>query len=245
MFIFVKTFNGNISKDSEKIISDLSKVAYDYQCTFFENCEELYRQVKARLYSYLADKASSHPKLEKGVGLAYRTNERIMGKSKRQIVIYQKTSILLLGPRNGCNYEYYFYRELIDWCKNMDTDIEFLHVFNYKDTTNEMKKNSNKYNLEQAKETLTNLYEIYEKNNRGNKINIRYSKIRDSIPYVIADTNFVFVVPIEDERYTIELPSHIMKMTEIEKIKDELYLKTIPIRKEDILELYREVMQHD
>lgn len=241
LFVFIKKYNGIISKDSKKILEKLSKAAYDYQCTTFQNCEQLYEQVHARLSKYILEKRSISPKLQKGVGLAYRANKRIMSKSKNQIIIYQKTSILLLGPRNGRKYEGCFYRELIDWLKTMREDVEFLHVFNLADTIYEMKNNSNSYNLRQAKDTISDLYGIYETEGKIDKLNIRFSKIQNSVSYVIADTNLVFVIPIEDERYTIELPSHIMKMAEIEKIKDELYLQTVAINKNDINKMYEEV----
>lgn len=236
---FMKETDGKISDDTEKFMKNLSMVSYDYECAKFRNCEDLYLKVINRLKSYIKDKSSRSPLLQKGVGLAYRANKRLMKKAKSQIIIYQKTSILLLGPRNN-NNEQEFYRELMDWLKiERSDDVQFIHVFSWKDTVNEIKNNADDYNLDIAKKNVMDLYEKYEKKNRLPQFDIRYSNIPNSISYVITDTNLVFVIPIEDERYTIELPSNIMKVAEIDKIKDELYQKAPCMKKSDYIKLYK------
>lgn len=238
MFIFIKQYNGTISKKTTQIINNLSDVDYNYRCTLFKNCEDLYLHVHNRLSSYIKEKNTLSPILQKGVGLAYQTNQWIMGKAKKQIIIYQKTSILLLGPRNGYSYEGQFYREIFDWLKKMKENIEFIHVFNLNETLKEMKEKQGEYDLDLAKNNLIKLYDIYKLNGKINCLNIKYSNIQNSVGYVIADTNLVFVVPIENERYTIVLPSHIMKAVEIEKIKEELYSKTTLLKESEISRLY-------
>lgn len=238
IFIFIKQHNGAISKNSTEIINKLSDVDYNYHCTIFNNCEDLYLHVHNRLSSYIREKNTLSPILQKGVGLAYTTNQCVMGKAKKQIIIYQKTSILLLGPRKGYSYEGQFYRELLDWLKKVKDDIEFIHVFNLDETIKEIKEKSYEYDLDLAKNNLLKLYNIYKANGKINYLNIKYSKIQNSVGYVIADTNLVFVVPIENERYTIVLPSHIMKASEIEKIKEELYSKTTSLKETEISKIY-------
>lgn len=238
IFIFIKQHYGTISQNSTHIINKLSDVDYNYNCTVFENCEDLYLHVHNRLSSYIKEKNTLNPILQKGVGLAYTTNQYVMGKAKKQIIVYQKTSILLLGPRKGYCYEVQFYRELIDWLKKAKENIEFIHVFNLEETLKEIKEKSYEYDLDLAKSNLTKLYEIYQINEKTNCLNIKYSKVQNSVGYIIADTNLVFVVPIENERYTIVLPSHIMKATEIEKIKEELYSKTTLLKESELSKIY-------
>ena len=89
ILVFIKKQDGKISKRSKNIIAKLSRASYDYECTSFSNCEELYNQVYERLKLYILNKEARRPVLEKGVSLAYRANTELMRKSKHQIVIYQ------------------------------------------------------------------------------------------------------------------------------------------------------------
>ena len=159
ILVFIKKHDGKISDTSKNIITKLSQASYDYECTCFSNCEELYNQVYERLKMYITDKEAKRPVLQKGVPLAYRANTELMKKSKHQIVIYQATSILLLGPRNGCNYEVQFYKELTQWLtKKQNATIQFIHVFNWEETLKEKKQHAREYSLRTAKENLLNLY---------------------------------------------------------------------------------------
>lgn len=240
IFIFIKSYNDKINDKTKKIIKELSKVDYNFNCSKFENCENLYDGIIHKLEEYIKNKNAviNKPKLEKGVGLAYRANELLMKKAKRQIIIYQSTSILLLGPRKGVGYEFSFYRQLLDWFTYADKDVEFLHVFNWEETQREIKDHAEFYELDIARNNITELYQRF-KDEEKTIFSIRYSGAQNSTPYVITDTNIVFVVTIEEERYTIELPTYIMSIEEINKIKDELYLKTISIEIDKIKEIYK------
>lgn len=239
ILIFIKKYNGIISKRSQKIIKQLSEVSYNYDCTTFTTCEDLYKHVRARLKTYIQNKREICPRLQKGVSFAYRTNTELMEKSKRQIVIYQRTSILLLGPRKGVNYETAFYKKLTEWLtKNKNDNIHFIHVFNWEETLLQRKINSDNYNLKTAKNNIIEIYNQYQSNNIIDHLNIRYSQISNIVPYVITDTNLIFIIPIEDERFSIELPSHLMKEQEICKILDEITQKTTIIDLNKIMEFY-------
>lgn len=238
ILIFIKKQNESISEKSKKIIKQLSEVSYNYECTSFSTCEELYNQVELRLKAYIMDKEAKRPILQKGVPLAYRANTELMHKSKKQIVIYQATSILLLGPRLGCDYETEFYKELTQWLmKKQNENITFVHVFNWEETIREKREHANDYSLETAKNNLIDLYKQYQFN-RTDCLNIRFSHICNSVPYVITDTNLVFVFPVENERFSIELPAHIMKEQEISTILDEITRKTTLLQFEKIEEFY-------
>lgn len=238
ILVFIKKQDGKISEKSKKIITQLSEVSYDYECTGFSTCEDLYDQVCNRLKSYIMDKESKRPILQKGVSLAYRANTELMKRAKRQIVIYQTTSILLLGPRRGCIYETEFYKELTEWLINKNGDnIKFVHVFNWDETMKERKEHANDYSLTEAKNNMRDLYKHYQFND-SDSLNIRYSNICNTVPYVITDTNLVFIIPIENERFSIELPAHIMKEQEICTILDEITRKTTIIDTNKIMEFY-------
>lgn len=239
ILVFIKTKNNVISEESQKIIKKYSEVSYNYECTTFSTCEILYKQVEARLKSYILDKRMKHPILQKGVPLAYRANTELMKKSKRQIIIYQRTSILLLGPRRGCIYESEFYRTLTEWLmKKQNENIKFVHVFNWEETMQEKNEHADEYSLSEAKNNLSKLYKQYQSTNED-CLNIRYSHVYNSVPYVITDTNLVFIIPIENERFSMELPAHIMKESEICTILDEITRKTTIITPDRIEEFYK------
>ncbi len=238
ILIFIKKQDEVISEKSKKIITQLSEVSYNYECTTFSTCEDLYSQVYNRLKSYILDKEAKRPILQKGVSLAYRANTELMKKSKRQIVIYQTSSILLLGPRRGCEYETEFYKELTEWLmKKRNEHIQFVHVFNWEETLRERNEHENEYSLKTAKANLLDLYKQYQFN-EADCLNIRYSQVFNSIPYVITDTNLVFIIPIENERFSMELPAHIMKEQEICTILDEITRKTTIIDINKIVDFY-------
>lgn len=125
ILVFIKGCDGKIPRKTTKILENLSKYTYDYCCTIFNDCEDLYVQVYRRLSNYIREKASKYPRLEKDVSLAYNANRRLLSKSRRQIIIYQKTSILVLGPRKAVKYENEFYKELMDWLtKSKEKDVK-------------------------------------------------------------------------------------------------------------------------
>lgn len=237
-FIFIKEKNGVIPKKTEKIISKLSRISYNYKCTTFSTCEQLYDQVCERLKSYILEKEAKRPSLQTGVSLAYRSNTELMKKATRQIVIYQKTSILLLGPRRGCQYETNFYKQLTEWLiSNKNSNIEFVYVFDWDETVLEKETHAQDYSLDTARENFWNLYNQYQ-DTKEDSLNIRFSKVHNSVSYVIADTNLVFVIPIENERFSIKLPAPIMKEQEIHTLLDEITRKTTIIDTNKISEFY-------
>jgi len=236
IFIFIKEQDGKISDESREIITQLSKGSYDYDCIKFSNCEHLYMQVSKRLKKYILDKEKKRPTLQKGVSLAYRANTELMKKCKRLIAIYQSTSILMLGPRKGCMYEIEFYKELTEWLmKNRNENIEFLHIFNWRETLNEKINNADRYSLKEARKNILDLQQ-YMSNNE--KMNIRFSESCNSVSYVITDTNLVFIIPVEGERFSIELPAYMMKEQEINTILDEITRKTSIISLDKIKKFY-------
>ena len=182
ILVFIKKQNGKIPEKSKDIIMQSSNIAYNYECTAFSTCEELYSQVCARLRSYILEKRTKRSILQKGVALAYRANTDLMRKSRRQIVIYQNTSILLLGPRRGCQYETEFYKTLTEWLMEKQKDnINFIHVFNWEETMREKENNAEKYLLKTAKENLVKLYDQYKGKSEG-ALNIRYSDLCNNVP---------------------------------------------------------------
>lgn len=239
IFVFLKTQEDKISKKTQKNVKNISPSTYEYDCSKFENSEDLYNKVYDRLKQYITDNALKTSRFQKGAGLAYDINKRLLKKSKKQIIIYQRTSILILGPRKGVSNEIQFYKELTEWLHERSQNIEFLHVFNMEETVNEIKNNSWNYeDIEGAKENLNKLM-ANDRSKNNFPISIRYSKTNNPVSYVITDTNLVFVMPVETERYTLEMPANIMRASEIQILKNELYGATI-LKSEDVDKIYED-----
>lgn len=238
IYIFVQSNYYKEISDTEK--QRLKSLAYDRQCYEYTNCKDLYALTYRRLVKYIAEKEIRRPLLQKGVQLAYETNTKLMETSKRQIVIYHNTSLLLLGPRRQCLYEIEFYRTLTEWLsQNKNNNIQFLHVFNWEETLREKREHSDQYAMDVAKENIMTLYRDYQGINNGNSgLNIRFSDYTNSVPYVITDMNLVFILPIERERFSLEIPSHVMKLSDISVIIDEITRNTEIVDEEKLLEFY-------
>lgn len=237
ILVFIKDKNRSIIENSKSIVRKyLSEAYYDYECTAFSNCEDLYEKIGARLRAHIKEKKERHVTLQSGVALAYRRNADLMNKARKLIIIYQMTSIMLLGPRNGCTYEEQYYDRLMQWLRDrQENEPACIHVFNWEETVVEKKELAHKYNLQLAKSNLLDLY------NRGiiSGANIRISHTAKIVPYIITDTNLVFIVPIEGRRFSIDLPSHILKEQEVNLIQEEMIKDTLPLEMKDILEFYK------
>lgn len=73
--------------------------------------------------------------------------------AKYRLIISQRTSCLLLGPRNGVMHEQTFYDELLEWIStDRNQSAYFLHYFSLKETLEAAK--SNDYSLRKAKANL-------------------------------------------------------------------------------------------
>ncbi len=220
LLIFLKESDtGGISVKSTEFVRNLNYMSYDKSCSVFKDAEDLYYQTKSRLTNFLNDKNSSYPLLNSDVGAAYNYCSDLFDNTKKRIMIYQKSSSLILGPRIGIDYEYKFYDYLIKWIKNKQPDMQFIHVFSKKDTLDELKNHSGDYDIQQAKLNFTNLYKQFKKDRN---FTIRINDVANDISYVIADADMVLVFPIENLRYSITLPFYLMKDSEIGKIKTAL-----------------------
>ena len=232
IFIFIKANNGKMSKKTIDYMNEISKVAFAYDCTLFQTCEELYRQVDDRLRRYLNRKNKLYPILQSDIAMAYSLNAELMPKVKKQIIVCQQTSILILGPRKNIEYEINFYKILLDWLINKDPSMEFLHVFSKTKTLQEIRQHGNCYDLGLAKRNLETLF-------TNQKVNLFIGTTKkESVSYVITDTNLLLVLPIEEYKYTINLPSYLMKNSEVDKIKHVLYRTSGKFGIDNIAEYY-------
>lgn len=253
IFAFIKTASDKkIPENAEEVIKSISKTTFDGDCTLFSSCEELYYTLQARLQDYIRVKISLYPNIQDNSGSTYYYAYEQILRAKKRIILSQKTSLLILGPRKGNKYERRAYDALVDWIKNKDKDMQFMHLFCKEKTVKAM--SSGEYNIETAKSTLFQLLENELKKDKrlhsfsGNlpplcrnasylhKIsngcsnsephNFVFRSIEEeteSVAHLITDTGVQFVLPIAGNTFNLVLPYYFTTESELMKLITHLY----------------------
>jgi len=235
IYVFMKEKDSGINPHSKEFTTQLSKVTFDRNCTIFKNAEELYAQVKARLSHFLSSQASAFPLLNSEVVESYRYLSNSIKNAKKQIILYQKTSSLLLGPRK-VDYEKDFYTSIMEWEKQRQPGMKFLHVFSEDQTISELKNNLADY--EDVKKYQKRFKSLWIRAKGDDDIAIQTVCEHSNVSYVIIDREMMLVFPIEKARYTIILPSDLMRINELQRIKSALQYNSKKITDSDLKKFY-------
>ena len=235
LLVFIKKFKNRISKKSKEMISQISQMTYENDCACFSTCEELYSSVKNRLEAYLFKKVMSFPSMEAYLGAAYRYSVDMFDHAKKRVVLYQKTSSLLLGPKKGNETETSFNLKLFAWLGNMSSNMKFLHLYSGEQTKAAI--HDDKYDINSAKEALS---ELLAQDNIKNNPNfaVRELSREVSTSFFICDCEAMYIFTLEDKQYTITIPPYIMRNKEIDKIITELSRSGKNIGFNQLLEIY-------
>lgn len=204
------TTGTNISEETKKIMKSISKATYDKNCSCFQNCEELYEAVQSRLITYEENHQEQKVNFVPQHAEVYTKSTEIMASAKKRIIICQKTSSLILGPRKGIEFEKNFYDSLIRRIKRYEKNFEILHIFHYTATRSAIKEKD--YDIMKAK---TNLENILAK--RKVNLIIRYFE-QELTPCVICDNSLLVSLPLGKQEYNLFLPNHVMSGTTVSKI---------------------------
>lgn len=197
------TENGKITDTTEKLMKSISKATFEKDCSCFGNCEDLYEAIQTRLIAYEAERKITTAKFIPQHSQIYIYSEKIIENAKKRIILCQQTSSMMLGPRLGVGHEQDFYEKLTNWIKNASKDMEFVHVFSYQKTKEEL--NSSDYNCLKAKSELLELLKI-----RHNKTSLVIRSTNDSImPCVICDNNLIMPFKLGLQDYNMFLPHYI------------------------------------
>lgn len=211
----LKSKGENTTPQTKQIVKSISKFTFEKECSCFENCEDLYKQVYNRLIEYENERMQSTAILIPNHEQVYTKSKEIIEKAKKRIIICQCTSSLVLGPRKGVNSEKEFYETLLTWIKNGDKNMEFLHLFSFKDTKDKL--TSDEYNCFTAKENLINLYNEKPQTD----VVIRAVKA-NMIPCVICDNTILALLQLGDHEYNLLLPQYITNSKNISEIVSDL-----------------------
>lgn len=206
------TENGKITPATKRLMKAISKATFEKDCSCFGNCEELYGAIQERLAAYEAERMITTAEFVPQHAQIYTISEKIIQSAKKRIILCQQTSSVILGPRTGVKHERDFYKKLTDWIKSAGKDMEFLHIFSYQKTKDELKNNT--YSCSTAKDELLKIC-----NNSNNKISFVIRSTMDSVmPCIICDNNLIVPFELGKQEYNLYLPHYITDGASISKI---------------------------
>jgi hypothetical protein len=235
-----------ISVETQNIMKEISQITYNGDCALFASCEELYNAIRYRLNDYIEQKIGLSPIIQYNKGSTYYYAYEQILAAKKRIILSQKTSLLILGPRRGNTYERNTYDALFKWIENRDSGMQFMHLFcreeTIEDTINEKEKNE--YDIEAAKIRLCELLKtIREKNGGAEDPNFTFRSINkeaQSIAHLITDTGFQLVLPIAGDIFNVVIPYYFTPEGQLMKIITRIHTRT-SVRYDEIEQLYKEM----
>ncbi len=206
------TENGKITAASKRLMKTISRVTFEKDCSCFGSCEDLYKALQKRLTAYEAERMVTTARFIPQHAQIYTTSEKIISNAKKRIILCQQTSSIMLGPRTGVKHERDFYKELTNWIKTASKDMEFIHIFSYNETKNEIKNTV--YSSYNAKDELLKIC-----SNINDKSSIVIRSTNDSImPCVICDNNLIVPFKLGLQEYNLFLPHYITDGASISRI---------------------------
>ena len=235
----------HIPGEVRKIMKSISQFTYDSDCATFTTCEDLYDSLKVRLNKYIKDRITMRPYIQNNRGSTYYYAYAQIVRAKKRIILSQKTSSLLLGPRRGNQYEHRFYHALLDWIRNKTLDMQFLHLFNREDTMAGF--SSSDYNINEARANLRSLIDgELKKANGCDHPNFTFRSIESderNVAHIITDTGIQFVLPMAGETFNLVLPYYFATEGELMKLITHLNtLQYVPYSEID--RLYEDYSLH-
>ncbi|MCL1969725.1 MAG: hypothetical protein FWF65_09305 [Bacteroidetes bacterium] len=242
IFVFIKTERDKqITESADKIMKGVSQTTYNGDCTLFSSCEELYETLQARLNDFIKAKMTLRLDIQDNRGSTYFYAYEQIKRAKKRIILSQKTSLLLLGPRKGNTYEYRAYDALLEWIRNKDKDMQFMHLFCLEDTVKDL--SSGEYDITTAKKTLIELLTVEKsRNHNAENPNCTFRAIKgtgtvSSIAHLITDTGIQLVLPIAGNTFNLVLPYYFATEAELMKLITHLHTQKY-MSYEDIQKIY-------
>ncbi len=241
IFVFIKVGNDKkIPDNAREIVKTISQTTYDGDCTLFGSCEELYDTLQARLNDYIKAKMTLRPDIQDNRGATYVYAYEQIKRAKKKIILSQKTSLLLLGPRKGNTYEHRAYEALLEWIQRKDRDMQFMHLFCWDETAADLAK-SQEYDIPAAKRRLIDLLAAEKAKHAGmENSNLTFRAISgtvSNVAHLITDTGIQFVLPIAGNVFNLVLPYYFSTENELMKLITHLHAQ--PYKSyEDIIKMY-------
>ena len=218
-------------------IKSVSPELYNMQIATFSSCEDLASALHQELENVIDRKIKLTPIIGIDPPIAYTEGVKLIQNAKYRLIVSQRTSCLLLGPRNGVAHEQAFYSEMLNWLKTpRDHSAYFLHYFSIDKTIAEAKTNN--YSLQRAK---NNLQQIMSDKELSERIIFRASEGFEAISHVIGDTGLGFNFFVGSNRYYLFLPCFLTKDQELQQIIANVQSLGKAQTWQDILRMYKQL----
>lgn len=246
-----------ISDNTKLIMEKISQSTYNNDCALFSSCEELYNAIQYRLNDYIEQRIKLSPKIEYNKGSTYYYAYEQILAAKKRIILSQKTSLLILGPRRGNTYERRTYEALFDWLNknwhlnetsrgSQKSSLQFMHLFCHDETIMDAREgeNENKYDIAAAKSRLCELLDkVQEKNHGTEDPNFSFRAMDNpdqNVAHLITDTGFQLVLPIAGNIFNVVLPCYFTPEEQLMKIITHLHSMPF-LGYDNIIKLYDEI----
>jgi hypothetical protein len=186
---FFKNTNG---KDREKVDDFINDVQHKLFAHVFKDTNDLSEAVKESILNELFRKYVHRPTLLSSSKNIYMETCSSIDKCKYRLYLSQQTPTILLGPRNGRDYEKELYKKIKNFItvnkKNKNVEIVFLYD---KDKTEaELENSIDKYDITAIKSNVQFFKSIFDKH-PGINLQI-IARTSDIVQFVIVDNYFLF-----------------------------------------------------
>lgn len=217
----VDSETAEVPKEVEKIISQISLPMFMLDCHKFCNGEQLYNNIVEFLDKYQR-RLQAPEKLSSRHNSIYVKALELLKSSRREFILCQKTSTLLLGARAGQDDEYRFYEGLKNWLINenrmySDSNMTFKHIFSLKETQANMGKN--KYDIAKARE---NLDKILNKNTQMQFELIDIDWESNYMPFVISDGDLLVNLFFTDIEFNVIIKRQNIELAALKSIPSDI-----------------------
>lgn len=218
-------------------VKAISPELYNMQVAVFSTCEDLSGALRQELENVIDRKIKLAPIIGIDPPIAYTEGVKLIQSAKYRLIVSQRTSCLLLGPRNGVAHEQIFYSEMLNWIKTpRDHSAYFLHYYSLRQTIDEAQKN--KYQLKKAKD---NLQQIMSDREISERIVFRASEDFEAISHVIGDTGLGFNFFVGNNRYYLFLPCFLTKDQELQQIIANVQSLGTQQTWDDVVDMYNQL----
>lgn len=244
ILVFVKTTATSRTKSKlpdnvRKSLQAISPELFNTHITTFQDCEGLARVLEDELHASMLRKIKLTPLIGIDPPIAYTEGVKLIREAKYRIVLCQRTSCLILGPRRGNSVEEIFYNELLKW---IDTERNpqayFVHYFSLAETKKAL--HTGEYDLQNAKDNLIRIASKFTPDN--NNFILRCTEELEAVPHLIGDTGIGLNFWIGKERYYLFLPCFLTKDSELQGIITSVQRMGNSLSIRDIERMYDDII---
>ncbi len=213
----------NADNITKEYICEISLPMYNNDCHHFIDCKDLYKHVKQALINYQKELLTPQY-LSNGHSSIYNKALKLLRINRRNFILCQKTSTLILGAKAGRDGENDFYHSLQNWILNKgnslssDKNMKFKHIFSLEATKKAIQSDKN-YDIKSAKDNLKNLlsqnYDI-----KFELIDIDWQN--NYMPFVISDGNVLSNLFFANMEFNVIMRRHTIQSDYLKFISDEI-----------------------